>query len=386
MKYIFGFNTTLAAHLHLYVEELYVLSWFLQFIESGQMVESPDFPEYYLVTARKVQEDCPGLRHNSIRNIGTILDRLSGIAVDSDRRFGYPLAKLLVDLKYRNTYFKVNKPVVHQLKARAPMRTEESLLSPDFDEEFYDQYKQISAIYDFKHDIRKKPHVLLSAQWHVRCILDGSFIDRQEWDSTWLAKQDLALLKKPSFDLILRAVQKYAEGTQEGGWLANRSNKCSLATFFYNPRTQKSMFLHLISDHRMNDISDEEREEFTVEARKLYTQLNLDGDKMNTYLFGVYKYWKDNFVSLRKAHSTSQRIVWDRFFGEQPNWRRFCKYYLEYLKGLSSVTDWDIGVNSKRWYGFARYIYTNYNRLKIINASSFYDKLESRGGDNEGDM
>jgi hypothetical protein len=61
--------------------------------------------------------------------------------------------------------------------------------------------------------------------------------------------------------------------------------------------------------------------------------------------------------------------------------------YTEFLNKKSyskKITLYDIGKNKKSWYGFVKYVYNEYNKLKIEFNNNFYKKL-SEGLDYESD-
>lgn len=383
MTRVFNFDTKKAIRLNLYLDELYVLDWIIHYYSKHKVIFSTQYPDYFLLTHKKVQKECAILRSHSIRQISTILKRLSGDTPESVRGEQYPLSyKMSSERGFRNTYYKLNVVVIKSLmeKEIAPMREVpiNMVSKGSITDNFVKQYKKIVQYYDFKHDIRKTSRTLLDAQEHIIRILQGTFISELEWDNIWLQQLDISMLKDATFDTILKSVGEYAKAMSEGGWLSKNPHKLSLASFFYNPNTKKSMFIHCLQKYKKVPLDGEQLHYFMQIARKFADKFGFKEDDVLLPLYDIYNYWYTYFDKLIEYQSSNRRNYWYNHFGRTPRFGILMNIYTEFLNKKSygkKLTLYNIGKNKKGWYGFVKYVYDEYNKLKIEFNNNFYKKL-----------
>lgn len=383
MKYVFGFNITRAKELGLNLEELYVLKWIIYMYKNGNMIESGIYPEHFLIMHSVVAKECCALSHTSKDYVEKIMHKLSGKNSNIQNQ-QYPLNSVIsTERGYRNCYYKINKNVVEVLMSR-----ENSLFAMEqiLTDEFIGQYKQISAIYDFKHrfDAENPSRVLLDSQQIIKDILEKTYIGKYGFDAAWISKQKLEFFDNPSFEGILAIIRIYAGARNSGGWLAS-SKPISLPSFFYNPHTRKCLFIQLLQGIHFSciNIPEEEKGEYQKEVDWLSVQCRMDSTTVYNNLFPIYTYLKEYYIQLQaQAKRNGKGTEWQKRYGEYFKWKYFISDLVEYIQNQKyEVKAEYIGHKNKFWFSFIRYIYVNY-RIMLSFDIEFYKKISENSIDN----
>lgn len=378
-----GFDVEKAAELGLKIEDLYLLRWVIRQHEHGKFKLSDIDKKFFRIPHAKLIHVCERFWRNSKNQVTLRMKRLAGIADNSLSDKSYPLIQAIYVIDgQRLSFYRINKSALAYITA--PKRKHKPVVFEPLSDDFVRLYDKIVKIYDFKHhvDQQRPTNLMMESEKIIKSLRNGTFLASKEFDTDWLKKQDVSLLSGFTDAVLLGALQEYAKARSKDGWLA-KSPYMSLPSFFFNPRTRKSMFIQMLQSMPATTLasafdSSEESDMFYEELGWFTAKMNLPYAQCQSGFLDIYIFFKDHFGRLMgQAKRYGLEHEWVKSYRTTFKFKYFVSDLVEYME--KSTFAWGahhIGMGGKFWWKFLAYIYKTRNGLRLSFDDSFYKKLE----------
>lgn len=383
MARFLGFDVEKAAELDLKIEDLYLLRWIIHQHDHGSLVLSDVDKKFFRIPHAKLLRICDRFWRNSKNQVTLRMKRLAGIADTSIPNKSYPLiqAVYIVDGQ-KLPFYRINKSALNYILA--PKRKHKTIVYEPLSDTFVTLYGKIVAIYDFKHhvDQQRPTNLMMESEKIIKSLYEGTFLTSKEFDSEWIKKQDVSLLSGFTDDTLFKALKEYAKARSKDGWLS-KSPYMSLPSFFFNPRTRKSMFIQMLQSLPVQTTatvfdSPEEAAIFDEELGWFTAKVNLSYEKCRDGFLDIYAFFRDHYGRLMgQAKRYDMGHEWNKSYGSTFKFKYFVSDLVEYME--KSTFAWGaqhINIGGKFWWKFLAYVYKTRHGLRLSFDDSFYKKLD----------